>query len=320
MKQLPFGKLALLALALTAPLFIQNYWLHVLIIGFYYAMLASSWSMLAGQVGIISFAHTAFAAIGAYTSALLVIHTGVGIWMGMAAGAVMAGVFGLGIGFLTLRMRGPYLALTTLAFSEILRIALTAEYDFTRGSYGLQVPILADGDKVATYYIALALLLGMLAVLAWITRARWGLFLRAMREDEDGAAARGVNVVTYKVMTFVITSAMAGLAGAFNGHVVSIASPRIATIPEMGLVLAMSVFGGVETFIGSCLGALVLQTLAEYLRDYTEWRLAIFSGIVLLTLRFAPEGLLPRAYNILQRRKEKKLLHKLQETSDAQRA
>ena len=311
------GKILLLACAVIAPFMLQNYWLHVLIIGLYYAMLASSWSMLAGQVGIISFAHTAFAAVGAYTSALLVIHTGIGIGMGMAAGAIMAGFFGLGIGVLTLRMRGPYLALTTLGFSEIFRIFLTAEYGLTRGSYGLQVPIIAGGDKIVTYFIALAMLLSILGILTWITRSRWGLFLRSMREDEDGASARGVNVVKYKILTFVITSAMAGLAGAFNGHVVSIASPRIATIPEMGLILAMSVFGGVETFIGSCLGALVLQTLAEYLRDYTEWRLAIFSGIVLLTLRFAPEGLLPRAMFLFQRRKGYKLAQRLKEASHA---
>ena len=299
MKRLFFLSLFAVA-ALALPLWVKDYWLYVIIIGLYYAVLSSSWSLLAGQIGIISFAHAAFAAVGAYTSALLVLKFQVPIPVGMIAGAGAAAIAGLGIGALTLGMRGPYLALTSLAFSEIFRIFLTAEFQLTRGSYGLKVPILADGNKTILYFVSLGILALTLTVLWALLRSRWGLFLLAMREDEDGAASRGINTILYRQYAFMITSGFAGLAGAFLGHVVGIVSPRMAMIGEMGMILAMSVFGGMETIFGAAIGALVLQVFSEYLRDFTEWRLAIFSGLVLLILRFAPEGLLPWAIRYIR--------------------
>jgi branched-chain amino acid transport system permease protein len=293
---------ALLALAaLLFPFFFQDYWLYVGVIGLYYAILASSWSMLAGQVGLISFAHAAFAGIGAYTSALLVIHGGLSIPLAMAAGALAAAVVGLGIGALTLRMRGPYLALTTLAFSEILRIFITAEYELTQGSIGLKVPLILDGNKVVCYYTGLCLFVFTLVVLTFLIHSRVGLFLVAMREDEDGAATRGIDTVAYRLIAFVVTSAFAGLAGGYYAHVVGLVSPQMVRIGEMGLILAMSVFGGLESLLGAALGAIFLQTLTEFLRIFAEWRLAIFGALVLLTLKFAPEGILPRAYLYAER-------------------
>ena len=286
----------LLLTAILFPLFFKDYWLYVAIIGLYYAILSSSWAMLAGQVGIISFAHAAFAGVGAYTSALMVVKLGAAIPLGMLAGAMAAAIFGLGIGALTLRMRGPYLALTTLGFSEIFRIFLTAEYELTRGSYGLQVPLIAHGNKEYAYAVGLALLVLTLTTLTAILHSKLGLFLVAMREDEDGAATRGVDTVYYRLAAFVVTSAFAGLAGAFYAHVVGLVSPRVTMLSEMGLILAMSVFGGLETLLGAALGAIILQTLTEFLRTFAEWRLAIFGALVLLTLKFVPEGILPRIY------------------------
>ncbi len=288
-------------LMLTVPLWLKDYWLYVLIVGLYYAALSSSWSLLAGQVGIVSFAHAALATVGAYTSALVVLKLQVPIPVGMLAGACSAALAGLGIGALTLRMSGPYLALTSLGFSELLRIFLTAEYQLTRGSYGLNVPLLGGGNKVILYYVALGILGCTLSVLWVLLRSRWGLFLLAMREDEDGAAARGINTVRYRLYAFMITSWFAGLAGAFLGHVVGLVSPRMAMIGEMGMILAMSVFGGLESIFGAALGALILQFFAESLREFTEWRLAIFSALVLIVLRFMPEGVLPWLMAAVQR-------------------
>ncbi len=300
-----FFLLLLLGCSAAFPLFFQDYWLYVAIIALYYAILSSSWAMLAGQVGIISFAHAAFAAVGAYTSALLSIKLGWPVALGIPAGAFMAALFGLGIGALTLRMRGPYLALTTLAFSEIFRIFLTAEYELTRGSYGLQVPLVWEGNKIISYYLGLSLLVLTLLSLSLLLKTRLGLFLLAMREDEDGAASRGVNTVRYRLYAFIVTSAFAGLAGGFYAHVVGLVSPRMTMISEMGLILAMSVFGGLETLIGAALGAIILQFLTEYLRDFEQWRLAIFGGLVLFTLRFTPEGILPRSYELVHQMLER---------------
>jgi branched-chain amino acid transport system permease protein len=204
-----------------------------------------------------------------------------------------AAVFGLGIGALTLRMRGPYLALTTLAFSEILRIFLTAEYQLTQGSIGLQVPLIFAGNKVYSYYVGLSLFILTTGLLKLVLYSRVGLFLIAMREDEDGAATRGINTIAYRLLAFVLTSAAAGLAGGYYAHVVGLVSPQMVRLGEMGLILAMSVFGGLESLLGAALGAVFLQALTEYLRIFAEWRLAIFGALVLLTLKFAPQGILP---------------------------
>lgn len=291
----------LVAAALAFPLFFKEYWLYVGIISLYYAMLASSWSMLAGQVGLISFAHVAFAGIGAYASAFLVIYAHVPIPIAMFAGALAAAIFGLGIGALTLRMRGPYLALTTLAFSEIFRIFVTAEYQLTQGSIGLKVPLIFDGDKMYSYYTGLFIYGFIFTVLQVLLRSRVGLFLVAMREDEDGAATRGVNTVAFRLLAFVATSAAAGLSGGFYAHVVGLVSPQMIRIGEMGLVLAMCVFGGLESLLGAALGAVALQALTEYLRVFAEWRLAIFGALVLFTLKFAPDGILPRFFRHAER-------------------
>ena len=286
----------LLAIALAFPLFFKDYWLYVGIISLYYAMLSSSWSMLAGQAGLISFAHVAFAGIGAYTSAFLVIQAQFPIPLAVTFGALASAIIGFGIGALTLRMRGPYLALTTLAFSEILRIFITAEYQLTQGSIGLQVPLIFGGNKIYSYYIGLFLFVLSTVVLKLVLQSRVGLFLIAMREDEDGAATRGVNTVAYRLLAFVVTSAVAGLAGGYYAHVVGLVSPQMIRLGEMGLILAMSVFGGVESLLGAALGAVALQTLTEYLRIFAEWRLAIFGALVLFTLKFAPQGILPRLF------------------------
>lgn len=283
---------AFLGLLVLMPWAIQGYWLYITTIGFYYAILSSSWALLAGYAGLISFAHAAFSAIGAYASALLVIHLGIPPLLGLPLGGLGAAVFGLGIGLLTLKMRGPYLALTTIAFSEIFRIFVTAEYGLTRGSYGLRVPPLLPGaSRILYYYVAVGLFLIVFAIMRFTVRSRVGLFLQAIREDEDGALGRGVNVTRYRLLAFVMTSAFAGVAGAFYGHFILLVSPQMTILPEMSTILAMAILGGIESLPGAAAGAVVLEFLSEYLREYVEWRLALMGAIVLVMVRFVPNGL-----------------------------
>jgi branched-chain amino acid transport system permease protein len=286
------GRVGLLGLLAIVPWVIQDYWLYVLTIGFYYAILSSGWALLVGFAGLISLAQAAFSAIGAYTSALLVLHLGIPPLLGLVAGGLSASAFGLGIGLLTLKMRGPYLALTTIAFSEIFRIFVTAEYELTRGSYGLQVlPLLPGASRALYYYVVVALFLVVFTIMRLTVRSRIGLFLQAIREDEDGAIGRGVDVVHCRVLAFVMSSAFAGVAGAFYGHFVLLVSPQMTILPEMSTIMAMAILGGMESLTGAAVGAIVLQFLSEYLREYVEWRLALMGAIVLLMIWFVPNGL-----------------------------
>lgn len=282
------------ALASVLPFFVQAYWLHVLIAAYFYAILASSWALLAGYAGQFSFGHMAFMAIGAYTTGLVTIHLEIPLIGGIVLGTLAAAVAGWVIGRLTLRFKPAYLALFTIAFSEILRTIIRAEAQITRGDRGLRVPPLF-GDiisRVPAYYVMLGVLVVSLIFMYWMAQSRVGLFLRAIREDEEAAAARGIDVVRYKVLTFVVTSMLAGLAGAIFAHYITIITPNIMVIPQMGLVIAMAIIGGVESLAAAAIGAVLIQICLELLREFDAWRLVIFGGLLIITLRFARDGLL----------------------------
>ncbi|MDH3944077.1 MAG: branched-chain amino acid ABC transporter permease [Anaerolineae bacterium] len=319
---LPIGLIGLIVTyLLLLPSFARNdYTLHVWIVAFFYAILASSWALLSGYAGQFSFAHMAFMGIGAYTSGLLGRFMGFNVLSGIIIGTIMAGVFGLIAGALVLRLRRTYLALFTIAFSEILRLVLMAEHAITEGPDGLPMePLVATTSKVPPYYIHLALLVASLAFMYWLANSRFGLFFRSIREDEEAAAAMGVHVVRYKIMVFVITSMVAGLAGAVHFHYNEIITPNSILILQMSIVITMAVIGGIESLFASAIGAIIIQhgleqmrpidqAFSEWLLDVVgwntqaNWRLVVFGLGLMLTLRFFQNGLLHPVFDYLFRR------------------
>jgi branched-chain amino acid transport system permease protein len=291
----------LVALLVTAPLYLKDspYQMAVVTGAFFYAIMASSWALLAGIAGQFSFAHMAFAGIGAYTAGR---DLGATPLMGILAGTLLAGFVGLIIGLLCLRLRAAYLALFTIAFSELFRILLLTEFQYTEGSNGLQLSKLWEAvSGVQEYYVMLVLLLAAMAFMYWLTGSRIGLFLRSLREDQEAASAMGVNVVRYKVMIFVITSLIAGLGGAVFYHVISIVTPNTMEILQMSLVIAMAVIGGIESLLGAAIGAFLTRIGLEMLREINilglhielgAWRYAAFGLLLMFTLRFAQNGLI----------------------------
>ncbi|PJF39778.1 MAG: branched-chain amino acid ABC transporter permease [Chloroflexi bacterium] len=304
----------------------NNYRVTLIRDGFFYAILASSWALLAGVSGQFSFGHMAFMAIGAYTAGILG-RDGVAIiglaggeihpLMTIIAGTIMAGFVGFIIGVLLLRLRAAYLALFTIAFSELIRIGLITEFQFTGGSNGLEFrPLFASTSARLDYYIMFVLLVVSLAVMYSLSNSRFGMFLRAIREDEEAAAAMGVDIVRYKVLIFVITSAIVGLAGGVFYHQVGIITPNSIVLLQMSLVIAYAVIGGMESLLGATVGAFVSRIVIELLREIPigttitigdfslgptiepgAWRFALFGLIMIITLRFARNGLL---YAIIQ--------------------
>jgi branched-chain amino acid transport system permease protein len=380
-RQIPtFAGVLCIAVLLAFPLVYTggnyDYVMHILITSFFYAILASSWSMLAGYAGQFSFGHMAFMGIGAYTTALfchyfyltgeptglcnemrffgrwLVVVNPIGVtsttltqdclshavanWgetvqvtrmpvlLGIVLGTLAGGLAGFLVGLLVLRLRAAYLALFTLGFSEIVKAVISAEIDITRGQAGLELPPLyANGvtflgrtydstDKIPPYYTMLALLLACLALLGWLARSRFGLFIRALREDQDAAAALGVNTTRYKVMVFTITTAMAASAGAVQAHYIGIITPNLLFLLQMSLVVAMAVIGGVENFVAAAIGAIFLQVMLELMRtsfsiggvevDMTVWRLVFFGVLLMVTLRFFRNGLIAPLIAYFRRR------------------
>ena len=301
---------AVVALLATAPLYLKNspYKMGVLTGAFFYAIMASSWALLAGIAGQFSFATMAFAGIGAYAAGLLGRDLGATPLMGIIGATLLAGLVGLVIGLLCLRLRAAYLALFTIAFSELFRIVLLTEFQFTEGSNGLQLSKLWERvTGVHEYYVMLVLLLAAMAFMYWLTGSRIGLFLRALREDQEAASAMGVNVVRYKVLIFVITSLIAGLAGAVFYHIIGIVTPNTMEILQMSMVIAMAVIGGIESLLGAAIGAFLTRIGLEMLREINifglhialgAWRYAAFGLLLMFTLRFAQNGLI---YPIIDR-------------------
>src|SRR5438093_6888955 len=181
--------LAVYAALAWLPWAVSEYHLHVLVTSFYYVVLAIGWNLLAGYTGQFSLAHHTFAGVGAYTSALLVLHAKVPIVVGVAAGVALAALLGWGLGTLCLRMRAIYLALATWAFAESMRLFVAVEYQITRGDLGLKAPLLfGTPHPTPYYYLFLGLTLAALLVAWQILHSRVGSYLRAIRDDEEAAA------------------------------------------------------------------------------------------------------------------------------------
>ncbi len=283
----------LVFLCVGFPFVAGEYWLHTGILCLFYVMMASSWNLLAGYTGQVSFAHAAFAGMGAYVSGLAAIHFHVPPLLGVFLGMAVAAVLGLFLGMLCIRMGGIYLSLTTLAFSEMLRIIVDNEYELTRGTMGLSVPFLLPVySKTAAYFLMAAVTLVLLYAIRRLVRSDLGTAFRAVQNDETAAASLGLHVVRLRLVAFVISSTMAGLAGALYGHYHQLITPEILSLNLMFQVLAMTVIGGLGTFVGPIVGAVFLQFLSEYIRIYGQFHVLIFGLIALVVCRFAPEGLM----------------------------
>ena len=265
---------------------------HVMIVSFFYVMMAASWNLIAGYTGQVSFGHAAFAGIGAYTSALLSLHAGVNPWIGVLVGTALSMILGLFLGVVCLKMGGIYLSLTTLGFSEIIRIVITNEYEITRGTMGLQVPgLFAEYSKMNYYYVLLLGALITLAIVYAVVHSRLGINFRAVQNDERAAASLGVHVIRVRVLAFSLSSALAGFAGGLYGHYLLLITPDIPSLDQQFLVLAMTVIGGMGSFWGPIIGAISLEILSEYIRVYGEYHVLVFGLVALVAARFAPRGI-----------------------------
>ena len=278
--------------ALLLPKFASDYGIHIAIISLFYVLMSSSWNLVAGFTGQVSFAHAAFAAIGAYASSLMAIHYNLPIPLTIVFGTCIAGTLGHVLGRLCLPLGGTYLSLVTLSFAEILRIVITNEDQWTRGTMGLQVPgIFRDYSKTKYYLLFLAITVFAVLGLNLLIRSRMGLRFRAVMDDEIAAASVGVHTTNIRVLAFTLSSLIAGLAGALYGHYAMLISPDIGSLAQMYLILAMTMIGGLGSIEGPIFGAILLEVLSEQIRSFGEYHLLVFGVISLLIVRFAPQGL-----------------------------
>jgi branched-chain amino acid transport system permease protein len=299
--------LAAAALALGLPPLASPYVVHVLVIVLFYAYLGTAWNILGGYAGQFSFGHAAFFGLGAYTSTLLLVRAGVSPWVGFGAGGLVAAAFGCFAGSLAFRygLRGPYFALVTLAFAEMLRL-IAVNWMGIGGPMGILIPLPPGGDswwrlqfreKLPYYYV----MLGLLAVALWLTRrlehSRLGYTLAAIRENEDAAEASGVDTRRAKLSAMGLSSFLTALGGTFYAQYFSFVDPTLAFgVPVSVEILLRPIVGGPGTLAGPLLGSLVLTPLSELTRWAIRGRpgvdLMIYGAILVVVITFLPRGLI----------------------------
>src|SRR6516164_10358016 len=288
---------------LVLPFLASEFTVHMLAISAYYVILAASWNMLACFTGQFSLAQHGFAALGAYTSGLLVYHLRTPLWLSIPAGVVAAAAGGLLLGILVLHMRSIYLSIATWAFAESFRIVLAAAYEFTRGDLGLSVPSLYGHVRpTAYYYTFLGVAVLCLLIVYILLKSPIGYFMRAVRDDPLRAQSLAIDTTRVKLFAFVVSSAAAGLGGALYAHYVLTLTPSIVDFSEMARIVVMVVIGGLGSFVGPIIAAPPVYAFNIWLAAWGEWSMVIFAGGVILLMRAYPAGIAGLIAAIVRRR------------------
>jgi branched-chain amino acid transport system permease protein len=301
-----WGALGFFAIAAVVPLVVRDrFFLDSLILILLWGALSAAWNVAAGYAGQVSLGHSAFFGIGAYSAALLSARYGQSPWIGMLIGMVLSVGAGLIIGYLSNRLKGPYFALSTIAFSQVLLIVASRWRGFTAGSEGIPVPFrpgfwtLGLGHA-AWLYLALAVAVAFYAVEVYLERSRIGYQLAGVREDEDAAEALGIASRRLKVVAVTASAALTSVCGTLWAQYVGFVDPFYVFSLDLSIRFALNtIIGGMGTALGPYLGSLLITTLETYLRATFSGAKTGFAGIYLiiygvaliLVVRFVPEGL-----------------------------
>ncbi|MBM3648867.1 MAG: branched-chain amino acid ABC transporter permease [Alphaproteobacteria bacterium] len=297
------------AVALVALPFVYRdpYHLHIFVLILIWSFAYTSWSMM-GRFGLVSLGHGGFMGVGAYVTALLWNHLGVSPWIGIPIALVCAGGLALIVAYPCFRFRitGHYFALVTLALSGIVLQVITATRDYTGGSLGYtpertkgnNILALQFEDKTVWYLIALAVWAAGLVIWYWVDRSMSRYAMEAISEDEDAAAAAGVDVTAEKLKITVISAAMTALAGALYCQYQMFISPDTVSGISVSLQMVFAVVvGGIYVALGPTVGAVITLLLAESLRIFfgtkaVGWDNLVYGVLLVLFIIFLPKGIL----------------------------
>lgn len=288
----------ILALALAFPfLGANNYILHMANISMMFAVLTISLNVLSGFTGLMSVGHIAFFGIGAYAAAILTTKAGMPILVGFIGAGVISALFSLLLGLPTLRLKGMYFSVATMAFGEIIYQCIKNMEWLTGGTKGITkipaIEIFGISFKPYNmfYYLMLFGLVAIIVLTLNLLHSRSGRAMLAIRANDIAAEAMGVNVVTYKLVAFMVSAFFAGIAGAFYAHEMRYISPETFASVESAALLAMMVVGGIGSIPGAILGGIALTILPEVMRFIGEFRLVLYGAAVVAIIIFAPKGL-----------------------------
>ena len=288
--------------ALVFPFVLSLYQTNIMITGLIYVMLGLGLNIVVGLAGLLDLGYVAFYLVGAYSYALLNHHFGLGFWTVLPIGAGMGAFFGILLGFPVLRLRGDYLAIVTLGFGEIIRLIMENWNAFSFGPSGIAniprpaffgIEFSVHHATIYLYYIMIGLILFTIFVVNRLQDSRIGRAWIALREDEVACQAMGIDKRATKLTAFALGATWAGMAGVIFAAKTTFINPASFTIWESIIILCIVVLGGMGSIIGVITGALVLILLPEYLRAFSEYRMLIFGGILVLMMVFRPGGIVP---------------------------
>lgn len=299
--------LILAAIIIVIPFLTPNmYIMQIINMIAIYIILGTSINVLTGFTGQLSLGQAAFFGIGAYTTALLNTRAGAQFFVCLIASVVVTALFGVILAVPALKVKGSYLALLTMGFGEVVRIVMinwTPVTNGTAGVLGIESPVIFgfafDTLKKYYYLIVVFVVLGLIYQ-AVILRTRTGRAFIAIREDNEAAELTGINVTTYKIRAFVLSSIYCGVAGCLYAMMIKYVSPDTFTNNVSSVILWTAIVGGFGTVIGPVFGGIVMQVLPEALRFLGDWRLVVYGVILLIVILRFPGGLYPYIERFVQ--------------------
>ncbi|SFJ55188.1 branched-chain amino acid ABC transporter permease [Thermoflavimicrobium dichotomicum] len=305
-------------LLLVLPLLFQDqaFILDTMILMALWGFVACSWNIVGGYGGLLSLGHAAFFGIGAYTSTILFVDYWVSPWIGMIVGALLAGLFGLFIGIVTLRLHGPFFSLCTIAVTEVLMIIAINWQEVTHGSAGIPVPYrpgfinMVFDNRVTYFYLALGLLAIVYFLSLWLNRSHFGYYLVGLRENEQAALALGINGVKVRLIAMTISSALTAVGGTFYAQYVGIVEPFHEFSFHLSAQIAlMAIIGGIGTAGGPIFGAILITLLGTLLRAtlggaHGGIQALVYGLLLVIVVLFIPQGIVPWFKQVVAKRKK----------------
>ena len=261
----------------------------------YTIIMVTSLNLVVGFMGEFSMGHAGFVSVGAYVSAIVSgALAGHGLsdlallLVAILAGGLAAGLMGVAVGIPALRLRGDYLAIVTMAFAEIIRVCF-CNFSFTGGGKTMSGIL-----KLATFDRAFWIMAVCVTIMFLFVRSRFGRTVQAIREDYIAAAASGINVTYYKVLTFAISAFFAGIGGGVYAHYMTAMIPTNFNFNYSAELLSEVIIGGTGSLTGSIIGAAFLSSLPELMRDFSTYRMLAYSVVLVLVMLFRPGGIFGR--------------------------
>lgn len=291
--------LSAIALILMLPVFTNNqYIIHLTIIWLIWIIISQGLNIIVGYTGYASLAQGAFLGVGAYTSALLTLRLGISFWLALIAAIVVSMLVGAVIGYPSLRMKGHYFAIVTLAFGVIIWIILMGWYQFTGGDIGLsgiERPTffgISLSSNTNYYYLTAIVCIICIAVKTNFVNSKFGRALKAIRENEPLASTVGINLLNYKMLSFCMSTAFAGIAGSLYAHYMQFINPSPFSIANSLNAILAVIVGGSGTIVGPIIGSFIFVFLPESLRFIEQFRLIIYGLLLIVVVLYMPKGLI----------------------------